>query len=177
MRLTLAYFLTFIVLLTSSCTTTKSRTFDYDYLFINKQGIIQRPLITDLDVVKQKVKITKTYNNLTLSEAKETIMGEFMQENNCDLIVQPYFSSSTVGTNQRTSLTITLTGFPASYKNIRQYEPKDSAYLLPRAYINNELNRPWTGGGELVPQKKKSPAGIVLLTLLLAGVVAAAVTK
>ena len=51
MRLTLAYLATLIVMLTTSCTTTKSRTFDYDYLFINKQGIIQRPLITDLEVV------------------------------------------------------------------------------------------------------------------------------
>lgn len=177
MRLTLACIAIFTILLTTSCTTTKSRTFDYDYLFINKQGIIQRPLITDLDVVKQKVKMSKTYSDATLSEAKETIMGEFMQENNCDLIVQPYFSSSTVGNSQTTSLTITLTGFPASYKNIRQYEPKDSAYLLPRAYINNELNRPWSGGGEVIPQKKKSSVGILLLTVLLAGVLAATLSK
>lgn len=157
----------------SSCSTlSKSKSVDYDYLFISKQGIIQRPLVTDLEVAKEKQKLSRTYTNVTIGQAKENIMGEFIQQFNCDLIVQPYFTTSTEGTSIKTTVEITVNGYPASYKNIRMYEPKDSANFKIRTYVNNEQNRPITNeSSDIIPKKKRSVGGTVLATLGTIGLV------
>lgn len=156
----------------ASCSTlSKSKSVDYDYMYISKQGIIQRPLVTDLEVAKEKQKLNRTYSNITVSQAKENIMGEFIQQFGCDLIVQPYFTTSTEGTTVKTTVAVSVQGYPASYKNIRMYEPKDSANFQIRAYVNNEVNKPITNDSSEIIPKKKSVLGTVLGTI---GVIALA---
>ena len=165
------FLLGIIALAFSSCTTSKVQSFDYDYLYINKQGIVQRPLVTDLEVGKDKTKLSRTYENVTVAKAKENIMGEFIQQTNADLIVQPYFSTSTIGSAYSATVTVSLTGYPAFYKNIRMYDPKDSSNFKLRAYINNEENKPLTSEDAPVIKKGKgwqTVGGIVLLGLLIA---------
>ncbi|RPD48110.1 hypothetical protein [Paracnuella aquatica] len=161
--LSILIFVIFSVALTSCATVNRSKTADYDYMFISKQGIIQRPLVTDLEVAKEKQKLARTYVNVTVAQAKENIMGDFIEQFKCDLIVQPYFTTSTEGTSVKTTVNITVNGYPASYKNIRMYEPKDSANFKIRAFVNNEQNKPITNeSSELTPQKKRSVVGTVL---------------
>ena len=139
-KLRLNYILTAfagIVLLASCKTVTKSHTADYDYMYINKQGIKQRPLVTDLEVAATKVTITKTYTNVSVTEAKENALGDFVEEQKCDLVVQPYFETSSVSENEKKTITVTLMGYPAFYRNIRNFEPKDTASFLIRTFSNN----------------------------------------
>jgi hypothetical protein len=155
----------FVVTLSSCSTVNKSKTFTYDYMYITKQGIIQRPLITDLEVAKEKQRITKTYTNVTVQEAKENAMGDFIQQFNCDLIVQPYYVTETEASTTRSTVTVNMTGYPANYKNIRMFELKDTASFKIRTYVNNDENAPLMSQPPMV-EKKKSSAGKVLGTVL-----------
>ncbi|RYY39979.1 MAG: hypothetical protein EOO08_07950 [Chitinophagaceae bacterium] len=159
----------FFLSLTSCKSVQKSRTADYDYLFITKQGIIQKPLVADLDVAKVKVTLTKVYEDVTLSQAKENAMADFIKENSCDLIVQPYFSSSSTSSVGSSKITITVTGYPASYRNIRQFERKDTMYFLPSNYLFHTSAKAPISTEAPVLAKKKSKAGLVVGSLLLVG--------
>lgn len=127
-----------------SCTTVANRqkTFDYDYLFITKQGIIQRPLLADLEVAKQRQVITRSYKNATVSTARQNIVEEFVRQFQCDLIVQPYFSTQSETVNGKTNVDVTLNAYPAHYRNLRNYEPKDKELLLPEGYKYNPNDYP-----------------------------------
>ena len=156
-----------IVFLSSCGPTSKMKTYDYDYLYITKQGIIQRPLIADLEVGK-KVTLSHTYKNVTVDNARQNIIEEFIRTYNADLIVQPFFSTSLESTSSKTTVAITLTGYPANYKNIRNYDPKDKDYLLPKEFFLSPVNYPVISSASgLVPQQKgklsKAIAGAVKL--------------
>jgi hypothetical protein len=125
----------FVLTLLVSCSPTKkARTYDYDYLYINKQGIVQRPLIVDLEVGK-KASITKTYKNVTTDMARQNTIEDFIRQNNADVIVQPLFTINTEDNNTKTTVTVTLSGYPANYKNFRPYEAKDKELLIPKEYL------------------------------------------
>ncbi len=132
----LTHFLVVIILFTSCKTVIKSHTADYDYMYISKTGIKQRPLVTDLEVGKVKLSLTKTYLNVSLSEAKENVLGDFVQQNGCDLVVQPFFETNTIAENDKRSVTITLMAYPAFYKNIRNFELKDTSAFILHSYTN-----------------------------------------
>ena len=119
----------------TSCSTSRSTTYDYDYLMITKQGVIQRPLMADLEVRKDKIAVTKTFSNTTLDMAKQNIVKEFIKSASCDLVVQPSWDTEANAGIGKTTIEITLSGFPASYKNFRNYEPKDSSLLIGRNYV------------------------------------------
>lgn len=144
-------------LLFSACTTSRSHYYDYDHLFIKKQGVIQRPVMADIEVMKDKRTITRTYKYVTVTMAKEMILVDFVKEFNADLIVQPMFATKTESTNNRTTVEITLMGFPAVYKNFRNYEPKDAELLLPidHLLLPSAPSRLFSTA-EYLPTKKKS---------------------
>lgn len=144
MRTLLLVLLGGTLLALSSCTTVANRqkTFDYDYLFITKQGIIQRPLLADLDVAKQRQVITRSYKNTTVSTARQNIVEEFIRQFQCDLIVQPYFSTQSESVSGKTNVDVTLNAYPAHYRNLRNYEPKDRELLLPDGYKYNPNDYP-----------------------------------
>ncbi len=152
----------------ASCgTTSKTSTYDYDYLYIKKQGIIQRPLMADIEVMKEKKSLTRTYKNVTVNMAKEMLIADFIRENNADLIVQPLFSTKTENTTAKTNVEVSLSGYPANYRNIRNYEPKDSSLLLPmdHLFLPSAPSRLFSTA-EYAPAKKK-PAATGLSSILL----------
>jgi hypothetical protein len=175
LSLNLFFFGTLLTAAFSSCSLTqKTTSTDYDYIKITKQGIIQKPLIADLDVSKDKKSLTKTYQNTTLGNAKEVIMGDFIKEFNCDLIVNPFFTSTTTSKTEKISITLTVTGYPASYKNIRNFEAKDTLNFVPKnvtllnsgtIQLSNPNDLPFL-------KKKKSPAGWIVGGSILAGALA-----
>lgn len=125
----------FVLTLLYSCSPTqKAKTLDYDYLFINKQGIIQRPLVADLEVGAKK-SYSNTFKNVTVTDARQQAIEAFIQQHNADLIVQPLFSVQAADQQTKSTVSITLSGYPANYKNFRPYEPKDKDLLLPREYF------------------------------------------
>ena len=169
----LSLFATALVFLISCSPSIKTQSSDFDYMYITKQGVIQKPLITDLEVGKQRVSMSRTYRNITIANAKENILGEFIQQNSCDVVLQPFFTSSSENSATKTTVNVTLNAYPASYKNIRPYEPRDTAYLLPTGYFLTPSTTPLpTNTQSTVPAKKQNVGGKLLLGALLAGGIA-----
>jgi hypothetical protein len=118
----------------------KSTRIDYKELKITKDGIFQKPLVTDLEVAKQRVFFSRTYENMNADEAKDNVNGEFSIEKNCDIVVQPLYETNTTTTDVKTTTTVTISGYPAYYKNIRTFEPKDTQAFLIHNYIGSYNN-------------------------------------
>jgi len=131
------------VLLTAvSCKTiSRSQTSDSDFLKVTKQPIFQKPLVCDLDVAQNKKSIQVTFDNVTLEEAKERALAEFIKNQNCDLVVQPFFTTSTASVDATRSQTVViLTGHAATYRNIRNMEPKDTLRPIQYSPANNKVS-------------------------------------
>jgi len=115
----------------------KMRTADYKETFINKNDIYQKPLVADLEVSKQKVSMSRTYENMTVDQAKENITGEFMIEQGCDILVQPLYQTETTYSNNNSTITVSVTGYPAFYKNIRTYSPDDAEAFMIKSIVGS----------------------------------------
>ena len=122
---------------TSSKTDYKIRTADYKQTFINKNEIYQKPLVADLEVAKQKVSLTKTYENVTVDQAKENVTGEFILEQGCDILVQPLYQTETSLSDNKSTTNVSVSGYPAFYKNIRTYTPSDSEAFMIKSIIGS----------------------------------------
>ena len=131
----------------------KSTRIDYKELKITKDGIFQKPLVADLEVAKQRTFFSRTYENMNADEAKDNVNGEFSIEKNCDIVVQPLYETNTTITDQKTTTTVTISGYPAYYKNIRTFEPKDTQAFLIHNYLGSYKN-----------EKPKTEKAIVTVT-------------
>jgi len=146
----------FILLLYSCSTSTKTCGSDFDQMKITKQGIIQKPLIVDLDINKDKKSATKNYSFISVSSAKEVIMGDFVNQYKCDLIVHPTFNYCINSENNSKNITITVDGFPAFYKNFRNFEMKDTLGFIPKNFqiLQPEKSLSTSSDIQVVAQKK-----------------------
>jgi hypothetical protein len=161
----------------SSCASYKMKT--YDYIYINKQGVIQKPVVAELEVNNQKVHFSQTYTNMSIEEAKEHAMVEIIKSNNADLLVHPMYSIDAsqrmlFSANKWALTKIELSGYPAVYKNMRTYQAKDAESFQVNAQINNEANKPIESVNERKPNTLKKiltyGGGALLILTLLAGV-------
>lgn len=141
-------------------------------MYINKQGVIQKPVVAELDVKSDKVQLNHTYSNMTVDEAKESAMVDLIKANKCDLLVHPMFNIEASGkipfSSKWASINIDLSGYPATYKNMKTFEAKDTANFLVNAQINNDKNKPMESVKEKKPKTGRIIAGAAIgLTLLL----------
>lgn len=114
----------FIALSFSSCSILK--TYTAKAVDIYGEGVIQKPVVVDLDVKETKVTGSVTANAGTpVSSMKVNAVADAIKNANADVLVEPRFE--TVTTNGKT--TVTVLGFPASYKNFRSITPADTALL------------------------------------------------
>ena len=108
----------------TSCTvlkTSTSKTMD-----IYGAGVIQKPVLVDLDVKEIKVTGTATARSGTSLEiVKQDAVANALKTANADVLVEPKFETAT--TSER--VTATVTGFPATYKNFRPIKPEDVQML------------------------------------------------
>ncbi len=154
----------------SSCSM-KVRTFDYSN--VSKQAVLQTPVITDLDVVNEKKTLEKTYSSINVETARDNAMYDFIVENHCDVIIQPIYSIDAhekkllSSDNKYQDVKVRLTGFPATYNNIRKVAPKDTlsfqVYKINGVY---QSSAPIVKVNEVNPVKK---AGLWLWPVLLVG--------
>jgi len=106
-------------------------------MFVVENGIFQKPQVADLDVKKQRVKMVKVYEKTDKETAKNFAKGDFMVQEKCDVIVEPYlFTTTTADETGILSTTVTITGYPANYTNIRNYESNDEASFRLPATVN-----------------------------------------
>ena len=129
----------------SSCSTieevvsrpeTKSRSIDYYEREITKEAVYQKPLVADLDVAKQKLSFGRTYENISTKEAQDYVTAEFSIGQNCDVIVHPMYETVTTNTGGVVKVDVTITGYPAFYRNIRTFEVKDTDSWMIYSYYN-----------------------------------------
>lgn len=110
-----------IVVVLASCAT-RSTTNTSKTLNIYGSGVIQKPVIVDLDVKQNKVTATvngKLGSNIEALKAEAVSVA--VKNAQADVLVEPTY---TIVSNRGTS-TVTVSGFPATYKNFRDITLED----------------------------------------------------
>ena len=120
-----AYFLTFCgLLLVSSCTTLKKTATTADV----ENNVLQHPVVVNT-IVKEKISATKTWywkpfhcGELKYEIAKGNIVAETLKEHEADGLLEPQVIFTRTPFGERV---LTVTGFPAIYKDFRNATPQD----------------------------------------------------
>lgn len=111
-----------IVITMASCGITKSTTNTSKTLNIYGSGVIQKPVIVDLDVKQTKVTATVTGKmGSNIEVLKAEAVSTAVKNALADVLVEPTY---TIVSNRGTS-TVTVSGFPATYKNFRDITLED----------------------------------------------------
>lgn len=134
------------ILLLSSCTTIKktATTVAVD------GSITTYPEVADLDVQK-KISSTTTWKFVPfhlgepkLSTAKGNLVAEVLQKYNADILLEPQFVYSKSSCGERE---LTVTGYPATYKNFRKATDDDLKALKICIEKNHKVNYNSATGG------------------------------
>jgi hypothetical protein len=94
---------------------------------VDLTGILQKPVIVDLEVKENKVTGVATGNTDVVSSTivKQEAIADAVKKANADILVEPMFITETVDRK----ITVTVTGFPANYKNFRPIKQEDIPLL------------------------------------------------
>lgn len=106
----------------ASCSSMKSITNTAKTLSVYGSGVIQKPVIVNLDVKQAKVAATvngKLGSNIEVLKAEAISVA--VKNAGADVLVEPTYS---IVSNKGTS-TVTVSGFPATYKNFRDITIED----------------------------------------------------
>lgn len=140
-----AFWLLPVLVLLGSCSTTR-KVETAKTLEIYGPGVIQAPVIADLDVKEQKVSGTAVGSSNSLSTVKNLALVDAIKKAQADVLISPSFEIETKGNKT----TATVTGFPATYRNFRSATTADS--LLVK---NGYMHRVNTSVVDDAPARKK----------------------
>lgn len=105
-----------------SCSSLKSTTNTSKTLPIYGAGVIQKPVIVELDVKQAKVTAAVTGKmGSNMDVLKAEAVSKAVKNAGADVLVEPTYTIVT----QRGTSTVTVTGFPATYKNFRDITIED----------------------------------------------------
>lgn len=136
-----------MALIATSCSTVKKST---STSMDVKSGVYQYPTVADLDV-KPKVEkqivwdfIPFNIGQPTLENRKQNLKAEIIKENNADVLLEPQMVYTKKPYGQRT---LTITGYPASFKDFRKATDQDLKALeaivpAPKMKVYN-VAQPW----------------------------------
>ena len=124
-------------------------------------GVIQNPVLVDLDVKDVKITETSTSNVLTIEELKREAVSSAIKNNKVDVLVEPTFKVVTVGVEN----TVTVTGYPATYKNFRSIKAED----VPLLQVGISQKAKVANGDEM--QKKEKGGGLIILYVIMSAAV------
>ncbi len=125
MKTQIFLFLSLIVVL-SSCSSLKTNT--AKSMDIYGAGVIQKPVIADLLV--KETKITGFATGTGVENVKSMAIANAINKANVDVLIEPMYEITT--TSGKT--TVTVTGFPGTYKNFRPMV-EDDVKLLEMGYV------------------------------------------
>lgn len=113
-----------LVLGLASCGTIKKNTVKES----DVQGptVIQKPVVADLEV--KETKVTGTYSDRskkTMKFVKEMALYDALQKANADVLIEARY----VTVKKFGRIEVTVTGYPATYKNFRAMELKDTLFV------------------------------------------------
>ena len=123
MKFIFLMFIAFAIL--SSCSPTQKRV-SVKTVDITHTGVIQKPVIVDLQVGQTKVRGSAIGASSELQRLKnEAVKDALNNAGNADVLVEPNFTTSSTGYRA----TVEVTGYPATYKNFRAIEANDTIWL------------------------------------------------
>jgi hypothetical protein len=93
---------------------------------ISGPTVIQKPVVADLEVGQERISGTVTdKRSVPLNELKRAALTDALTKSKSDVLVEPRYE---VTTDARKT-TVTVTGYPAKYKNFRPMEAKDTMFI------------------------------------------------
>lgn len=116
-----------ISLMGVSCTTTQQTTSTTKTMDIYGPGVIQHPIVGELDVDIEKVQgeATDSGTNVDVSNLKVLAVQNASEKADADILVEPIFEVSEEGSK----VTVMAEGFPAKYTGFRQITEEDIPLL------------------------------------------------
>src|SRR5690606_11078271 len=106
----------------SSCKSLNSTTNTAKTLNIYSSGVIQKPVIVEMDVKQTKVTATVTGKlGSNIQALKAEAVSSAIKAAQADVLVEPTYTIVTKGGTSN----VTVNGFPATYKNFRDITPED----------------------------------------------------
>ncbi|MFM7015812.1 MAG: hypothetical protein ACKOX3_05720 [Bacteroidota bacterium] len=153
------------IALMTSCTTQHSITTKTTDIY--GAGVIQKPVLVDMDVKEEKVTATITARGKKVNDdLKNNALAEAIKNSKADVLVEPRFETDIKGRK----ITITVTGFPATYKNFHTIK-QDEVELLKAGKVQQvntmDTNQVKSKGGKAV---LFLGLGIILITSLVLAV-------
>ena len=149
------FFLIVALIILSSCNvvrTSTSKTMD-----VYGSGIIQVPVVVDLDV--KATRVSGTAVGVSMEIAKLDALADAVKKANADVLVEPKFETETTNGNT----TVSVSGYPATYKNFRSLTAADTSFV--KVLHTGIVQKANTYEPPKV-QPKKSSAGIIVGTVL-----------
>lgn len=153
----------------ASCSATRTANVDVDYVY--KNGFMMaKPIVVDITVEKRKIDGKAVIKNslygkeVATQAAKNLAVIDAVRKGDADILVQPMFEIQ--GSNGYT--TATVSGYAGKYKEFRDATAADTtAFNLRQGYGTAVPD--YVAPGE-VSVTKKSKAGVIIGTVVLAGV-------
>lgn len=125
MKRNIILLLTSVAIVLTSCSTMKKST---STTLNVESGIYQYPTVADLEV-KEKVETKITWNYVPfnigqppLDLRKNNLIADIIKENNADVLLEPQITFTKRPFSRRS---LTITGFPATFKNFRKADKED----------------------------------------------------
>ena len=142
-----------LALIAASCSTT--RTMTAKRMDIYGSGVIQHPVVAQLDVKETKVTGTaRSSQNMTVRDVRNNAVANALKVANADILIEPVFETET----KQGVTSVTVTGFPGTYTNFRPATIEDVPLLdmgiLQKATV-----------AESVEEEKKNRAGAIIGTI------------
>jgi hypothetical protein len=114
--------LSLVVLIATSCTSKKSST--AKVRDVNGTGIIQYPVVAEMEVKKEKVmgKVEWRGGGASINTLKEMAITDAVKKAEADLLIEPHFDIDIKGRKKN----VTVVGYPAYYTKFRNALPSDT---------------------------------------------------
>jgi hypothetical protein len=120
---------------------------------IHGTGVMQNPVLVDLDVSAEKVTGTASGRRSEVNAVKIAAVSDAVTKANADVLVEPVYTTSL----ERGQLTVTVSGYPAVYTNFRPATERDVPLLEAGSVHKANVAK------EAVGPEKKNGARVALL--------------
>lgn len=105
---------------------------------VSNNLILQKPIIAELEVREAKVTNTTTVlsKQYNIEDAKQLALAELLRANKADILVSPDYDI----VSDMNQITVTVTGYAASYKNFKSITANDSNWIKQSLRVNANPN-------------------------------------
>ena len=112
-------FLGLIFILLASCST--SKTFTAKTYDINSTGVVHKTIVANLDISDKRVSGTASGMGIPSKTLKDKAVALALEPLDADVLIEPIYTTTFSGGD----LTVTVTGYPAKYKDFRAITDDD----------------------------------------------------